>query len=215
VFARALPTEPFEVPAVALSRTTAPVCANEDGLLPCRRRRAEVDGALGRLGSTEPLVDNSLYLEDAVPAVDPCFHSVTSSYLGGGLRRGAVDADVTAAASVGRSRTRLEEPNGPEPLVNSGGVHGIMLPPFHSETHSRPSERRAWPSTWKGCPGVLSSGRRQRTVELTELRAKVPHRDLMATPHVPVSFPKRACEARVTQPSLDVGNRVGVTPVAP
>ena len=64
-------------------------------------------------------------------------------------------------------------------------------------------------------PRVHPSGKRQQTVQLAESRAKMPYRDLMATPHVPVSRPEPACETRVAQPSSDVRDRVGVAPVAP
>ena len=152
----------------ALGRPTTPAFTGERRFLASRRGRGEVDHALGRLGGPDPLLDGLHHLEDTVPAVDTCLASISRPYLGRRLRRGAVEANVAATAGLRGGRTRLVDPDGPEPLVDPRQVHGDN--PGTAEQRGGP--RRRWAAVPGPCP---TSGGTAMGTAVVLPRAHGPH----------------------------------------
>jgi len=76
-----------------------------------------IDVALGGHGRTHPFVDDLQDLEQPFPPAGPSRDAIPAADGRGGLRRGAVHADVAATASLGGLRPCLVEANRPEPAV--------------------------------------------------------------------------------------------------
>ncbi len=98
--------KPVELAPLALSR---PACAAlphgyaGEYLLGRQRRRMINVAGRGDCG-THPLAEGSPHLHIALPVINPDPHSSSGAYLGGGLRRNAVDFDMAAATRIGCCR---------------------------------------------------------------------------------------------------------------
>jgi hypothetical protein len=98
-------------------------------LCPWRRWQAVVGHALGSERGPHSSVDDPGDLEDSFPAPhasdDPVAHA-DRRRRPGGL---PVHPDMAAPVSVGRRRASLELPHGPQPAIDSRGLHAAIVAP--------------------------------------------------------------------------------------
>ena len=164
--------------------------------------RAVVDHALGRQRRTHPLVDHPRHLEHAEVAVGPGLDPVADPHGGRRLGRHAVDPHVAALAGRRGQRPRLEDPHGPQPLVDPGLVHGAMVAEPRANRRLRavspaPGEARAVGSCANDRTRSPRGGRRDR------LRRRV---RLLSRPH-PTAATSHRVRRRRRQRLVAVGHR--------
>lgn len=118
-----LSPQTIELPALPLGRPAASALAHGGRGIVRRHRWAVVDDALRGSRSPDPLAKDLHDFDVPLPTVDACFDAVTRAHSRSSLRRAAVDADVATPAGLGCGRSRLEEADGPQPLVDPRRVH--------------------------------------------------------------------------------------------
>ena len=113
--------QPIELAALALRRAAATGLSNRDAWLTLdhRRGRAVVDEAFRGDRRAYSLLDDRHDLEDA-GAANERVDTVADLHLGRRLGRTTVHSHMAASAGGRRLRSRLVDPDGPEPDVYAG-----------------------------------------------------------------------------------------------
>ena len=136
-------TPPVEYPAVTLRRPTRAAIASGHRNRGGRRRwGSPVEIAGDGVCRADSLLDDPDHLDDAGGVADPSPHLVARRHHGRRFRQSVVDAHVSAPAGGGGVRSRLRQPDRPQPPIYTGRLHGV---------HHAPAARRSSARSGRDC----------------------------------------------------------------
>lgn len=131
-------TPPVEYPPVALrGPTRAAIAGGHRDRGDRRRRGSPVEIAGDGVCRADALLDDPDHLDDAGGVADSSAHLVTRRNHRRRLRQSVVDAHVSAPAGRGGVRSRLRQPDRPQPSIYSGRLHGVHHAPAASRSSAR------------------------------------------------------------------------------
>jgi hypothetical protein len=119
-----------------------------------------IDEAFDGDRRAHPLVDQAQHLDGALAAAGKGRDPVADSNGSGSLGGASVDADMAAAARLGRFRSRLVEADRPEPSVHPADIHGAIV-----ARQGPPQETRAARARTKARKEKVSLRARRRNSE--------------------------------------------------
>ena len=131
-------TPPVEYAPVTLrGPTRAAVASGHRNSGNGRRRGSPVEVAGHGVRRAHSLLDDPDHLDDAGGVAYPRPHLVAGRHHGRRLRQSIVDAHVSTPAGRGGVRSRLRQPDRPQPSIYSGRLHGVHHAPAASRSSAR------------------------------------------------------------------------------
>ena len=136
-------TPPVEHPPVTLrGPTRAAIASGHRNRGDRRRRGSPVEVARHGICRAHSLLNDSDHLDDASGVADSSPHLVARRNHGRRFRQSVVDAHVSAPACRGGVRSRLRQPDRPQPPIYTGRLHAV---------HHAPAARRSSARSGRGC----------------------------------------------------------------